>query len=179
MAPVIDFTQRPATRRATSAEMSFLQRPTSRSAAEAAPMVSVGLIGTGEMSAAIAERLVDAGIPVTLHGASHELLDEALARFEALLDARVRKGDITRTERNRRIRLVSPTCWYIAMSSVDIVMVCDHECEDTIATVFAALDRVMKRGAIRLVEIERSARTPEDVAATLMNLAGALDRTRA
>jgi 3-hydroxyacyl-CoA dehydrogenase len=147
MAHMVTDSQRPTTSARRAPELSFLQRPTSRPTAEARPDASIGLIGTGEMTAAIAERLVDAGFPVTLHGASNELLDEGLARFEARLDARVRNGELTRAERDRRARLVSPTCWYIAMSSADIVMVCDHECEDTIPTVFAALDRVMKRGA--------------------------------
>jgi 3-hydroxyacyl-CoA dehydrogenase len=152
MAHVVnDSTQRSttSTRRAPGTDPSpFLRSLTLRPAAKAQPVSGVGVIGTGEMSAAIAERLVDAGFPVTLHGASSELLDEGLARLEARLDARVRNGELTRAERNRRAQLVCPTCWYIAMSSVDVVIICDDECEDSASAVFAALDRVMKRGAI-------------------------------
>ncbi len=213
---VNDSTQRPATsrRRAPGAEPALLRSLTLRPDAKTQAVPGVGVIGTGDMSAAIAERLIDAGFPVTLHGASSELLDEGLARLEARLDARVRKGELTRAERNRRAQLVCPTCWYIAMSSVDIVITCDDECEDSAPAVFAALDRVMKRGAIlattapssgigkfasatrrrgdvvgirfsrlehemRLEEIERDADTSDDVVATLMSLAKALDRTPA
>jgi 3-hydroxyacyl-CoA dehydrogenase len=183
--------QRTATsaRRAPGAEPSYLRGMASRPAAEAQQVPSVGVVGTGERSAAIAEHLVDAGFPVTLHGASSELLDEGLARLDAKLNTRVRKGELTRAERDRRARLVCPTCWYIAMSSVDIVIVCDDESEEALPTVLEALDRVMKRGAIlatpvaspgremSLVEIKRGAHTSDDVAATLSTLANALDRT--
>jgi 3-hydroxyacyl-CoA dehydrogenase len=183
--------QRSATsaRRAPGAEPSYLRSLASRPAAQAQQIPSVGVIGTGERSATLAERLIDAGFPVTLHGASSELLDEGLARLDARLATRMRKGDLTRAERDRRSRLVCPTCWYIAMSSVDIVIVCDDESEDALPTVLEALDRVMKRGAIlatpvassghemRLLEIKRGAQTSDDVAAALSTLSNALDRT--
>jgi 3-hydroxyacyl-CoA dehydrogenase len=185
--------QRSATsaRRAPSPEPSYLRSLASRPAEQAQQIPSVGVVGTGERSAIIAERLIDAGFPVTLHGSSSELLDEGLTRLDARLNTRVRKGELTRAERDRRTRLVCPTCWYIAMSSVDIVIVCDDESEDTLPAVLEALDRVMKRGAIlatpvasseqmKLIEIiKRGAHTSDDVAATLLTLANALDRTPA
>ena len=167
----------------------FLRGLAAQPTEQAQQTPSVGVVGTGEMSATIAERLLDAGFPLTLHGASSELLDEGLARLDARLAMRVRKGELTRAERDRRTRLLCPTCWYIAMSSVDIVLVCDEESEEPLPVVLESLDRVMKRGAIlatpvvssghamRLVEIRREAHTSDDVAATLSTLADALDRT--
>jgi 3-hydroxyacyl-CoA dehydrogenase len=135
-------------RRAPGAEASLLRSLTSWPATNTLPILSVGVVGTGELSAAVAERLVDARFPVTLHGASIELLDEGLASLDARLNARVRKGVLTRAERDRRSQLVCPTCWYVAMSSADVVIVCDDECEGPMQTVFESLDHVMKRGAI-------------------------------
>jgi hypothetical protein len=159
-----------------------------RASSSLEPLTTFGVVGNGELSAAIAERLVTAGFPVTLHGANVELLNQALARLDARLNVRVRQREIARAERERQSELVSPTCWYIAMSSVDVVIVCDDESEGTSPEVLAELDRVMKRGAIiamtatssgdvKLVEIEREGCTSEHAVEMLASLTHAFDYT--
>jgi 3-hydroxyacyl-CoA dehydrogenase len=169
-----------STRRAPGAEESVLRSLTPRPATGTLPILSVGVVGTGELSAAVAERLVGARFPVTLHGASSELLDEGLAALDARLNARIRSGELTRAERDRRAQLVCPTCWYIAMSSADVVIVCDDECEGPMQIVFESLDQVMKRGAIlattatssSLGKLANATRRRADVVGIRFSLAG-------
>jgi 3-hydroxyacyl-CoA dehydrogenase len=113
-------------------------------AAQAWQISSVGVVGSGDLSASIAERLADAGFAVTLFAESQELLDEVLARLHARFDARIRQGELTGAGQSARARLIEPTRWYVALSRVDAAIVCEEECEFAVQDVLASLERVMK-----------------------------------
>jgi 3-hydroxyisobutyrate dehydrogenase-like beta-hydroxyacid dehydrogenase len=96
-------------------------------AAQAWQINSVGVVGSGDLSASIADRLADAGFAVTLFAESQELLDGVLARLRARFDG-----------------LIEPTRWYVALSRVDAAIVCEEECEIAVQDVLGSLERVMK-----------------------------------
>ncbi len=119
-----------------------------RPGAQPRPFRSVGVVGAGPLGSTVTASLLDAGIPVTLKECSANLLDEGLARLEAHLRDQVREGMLTPAEMASRLELLTPTCWYVAMSSVDIVIDCADEKPDERVHALAALDRVMRPGAI-------------------------------
>jgi 3-hydroxyacyl-CoA dehydrogenase len=100
------------------------------------------------LGSAVTAALLDAGLPVTLKECSANLLDEGLSRLEAHLRDRVKEGMLTPDEMDYRMGLLTPTCWYIALSSVDVVIDCVDAKPDERAHVIASLDRVMRPGAI-------------------------------
>jgi 3-hydroxyacyl-CoA dehydrogenase len=117
-------------------------------AAQAWQIRSVGVVGAGDLSASIAERLADAGFAVTLFAESQELLDQVLARLPARFDG-----------------LIEPTRWYIALSRVDAAIVCEGECEIAVQQVLERLERVMKNP--KAILRTTASCTSEDVAEML------------
>ena len=149
----------------------FQHLPVPRTGARPRPFKSVGVIGAGPLGAAITASLLDAGVAVTLKESTSNLLDEGLARVQGYLRDQVTAGLLTPEERDARLDLLSPTCWFVAMAAVDIVIDCS-QCRpaERLASI-AALDGVMKAGSILAAnvsspDIERLARTtrrPRDV----------------
>jgi 3-hydroxyisobutyrate dehydrogenase-like beta-hydroxyacid dehydrogenase len=118
---------------------------------------TVGVVGAGAMSAGIAERLAAAGFAVTLYAESEELLDEVLARVD------------------RRAGRIEPTCWYVALSTVDAVILCGEECEVAIQSVIENLQRVMKDPSAILRTTGNC--TPENVTDALLEMTRRSERT--
>ncbi len=182
-----------------------------RPGAQPRPFRSIGVVGAGRLGSAVTASLLDAGIPVTLKECSANRLDEGLARLETYLRDQVKAGMLTPEEMDSRMELLTPTCWYVALSSVDIVIDCADEKPDERVHAIASLDRVMRPGAIlaanagspdiealarhvrrpcdlvgvrfanaahamRFMEIAKCERTAEDVVATLVTLAAAMNR---
>jgi 3-hydroxyacyl-CoA dehydrogenase len=85
---------------------------------------------------------------VTLKECSANRLDEGLSRLETYLREQVKDGMLTQAEMDSRLELLTPTCWYVAMSSVDIVIDCADEKPDERVHAIAALERAMRPGAI-------------------------------
>ncbi len=119
-----------------------------RPGAQPRPFRSVGVVGAGPLGSTVAASLLDAGIPVTLKEYSANRLDEGLSRLEAYLRDQVKEGMLTPEEMRSRIELLTPTCWYVAMSSVDIVIDCADEKPEERVHAIASLDRAMRPGAI-------------------------------
>lgn len=117
-------------------------------ASKAMAINTVGVVGAGALSAAIAERLAAAGFAVTLHAESEELLDEVLARLD------------------RRAGRIEPTCWYVALSTVDVAIVCAEECERAGQSVMDNVRRVMKNP--NAILRTTASCTPESIVETLL-----------
>jgi 3-hydroxyacyl-CoA dehydrogenase len=139
----------------------YLHGPAPMPTAQAWQISSVGVVGAGDLSASIAERLADAGFAVTLFAESQELLDEVFARLHAKFDARIRQGELTRHGQSARARLIEPTRWYVALSRFDAAIVCEEESEIAVQDVLESLERVMKNP--RAILRTTASCTPEDV----------------
>src|SRR5262245_40407145 len=132
---------------------SFSQRilhhlPLSRAGTRPRPFHSIGVIGAGPLGAVITASLLDAGVAVTLKESTSNLLDEGLARLHGYLRDQVTAGILSPDARDARLDLLSPTCWFVAMSPVDIVIDCSNCNPAERAASITALDHVMKAGSI-------------------------------
>ena len=112
------------------------------------PLECAAVIGAGTMGAGIAVALLDAGIPTWLVEADQAALERGVTRIVRLYGGQVGKGRITPTERDRRLSLLRPTLSYEEIAGADLVIEAVFESLEVKETVFAALDRVMKPGAI-------------------------------
>jgi len=155
---------------------SFSQRilhhlPFSRTGTRPRPFQTIGIIGAGPLGAAITASLLDAGVAVTLKESTSNLLNEGLARVHGYLRDQVTAGILTPEQRDARLDLLSPTCWFVALAPADIVIDCSHCKTAERAASMSALDHVMKAGSIFATnapqpEVEKLAslmRRPADV----------------
>ncbi|MBA3893284.1 MAG: enoyl-CoA hydratase/isomerase family protein [Gemmatimonadales bacterium] len=112
------------------------------------PLDQAAVIGAGTMGAGIAVALLDAGIPLWLVEADQAALDRGLARIAGIYDAQVKKAKLTAGERDRRLALLRPTLTYDDIGGADVAIEAVFESLEVKREVFAALDRVMKPGAV-------------------------------
>jgi 3-hydroxyacyl-CoA dehydrogenase len=123
------------------------------------------------MGAGIAVALLDAGIPVWLLEADEAALARGRARVAGIYEAQVQKRRLTPAERDRRLGRLRPTLAYDAIGPADLAIEAVVESLPVKLEVFAALDRVMKPGAILATNtstldvnaIAASTRRPSDV----------------
>jgi 3-hydroxyacyl-CoA dehydrogenase len=118
------------------------------SATPVRPIERAAVIGAGTMGAGIAVALLDAGLPVGLVETDQAALDRGVARVAAIYDGQVKKGRLSPGERDRRMALLSPTLSYRDVNRADLVIEAVFESLPVKRTVFVALDRVLKPGAI-------------------------------
>jgi 3-hydroxyacyl-CoA dehydrogenase len=111
-------------------------------------IAEAAVVGAGTMGAGIAVALLDAGIPVWLLDADQAALDRGRARVAGIYDAQVQKGRLTPADRDRRLARLRPILDYGAIASADVAIEAVVESLPLKLQVFAALDRVLKPGAI-------------------------------
>jgi 3-hydroxyacyl-CoA dehydrogenase len=111
-------------------------------------IAEAAVIGAGTMGAGIAVALLDAGIPVFLLEVDPGALDRGRTRIAGIYEAQVQKGRLTPTERDRRLGRLRPILDYAAIASADLAIEAVVESLPLKLEVFAALDRVLKPGAI-------------------------------
>jgi 3-hydroxyacyl-CoA dehydrogenase len=114
----------------------------------ARPVEQAAVIGAGTMGAGIAVALLDAGLPVWLLETDEPALTRGRGRIAGIYEAQVQKGRLTPAERDRRLGLLRPTLEYGALAGADMAIEAVFESLPVKREVFAALDRVMKPGAI-------------------------------
>lgn len=106
------------------------------------------VVGAGTMGGGIAMNFVNAGIPVTLLEMKQEALDKGLATIAKNYQNSVKKGKLTEEKMAQRLGLITPTLDYAALADADIVIEAVFEDMQVKQSVFQALDKVMKPGAI-------------------------------
>ena len=111
-------------------------------------IASVAIVGAGTMGGGIALTFVNAGIPVTLLEAKQEALDRGLGAIRKQLETAVAKGKLKATEAEGRGKLITPSLDYRAASDADLLIEAVFEDLDVKRSVFEALDKVCKKGAI-------------------------------
>jgi 3-hydroxyacyl-CoA dehydrogenase len=108
----------------------------------------VAVIGAGTMGGGIAMNFLNAGIPVQMLEMKQEALDRGLATMRGNYEAQVKKGKLKQDKLDQRMALLSTTLDYQDLSDADLVIEAVFEDIAVKQTVFEALDRVMKPGAI-------------------------------
>jgi 3-hydroxyacyl-CoA dehydrogenase len=107
-----------------------------------------GIIGSGTMGGGIAMAFANADIPVVLLDLDQSALDRGLAVIRRNYDASVKRGRMTAAEAETRMALITGSTRYEDLAPVDLAIEAVFEDMDLKQHIFAALDRVMKPGAI-------------------------------
>ena len=108
----------------------------------------VGVIGAGTMGGGITMNFLNAGIPVVLLEMKQEALDKGMGIVRRNYENSMKKGKLKPEQLEQRLGLVTPTLSYDAFTDVDLVIEAVFENMDVKRTVFEALDKVCKPGAI-------------------------------
>ncbi|HSW15056.1 MAG TPA: 3-hydroxyacyl-CoA dehydrogenase NAD-binding domain-containing protein [Solimonas sp.] len=112
------------------------------------PIKSAAVIGAGTMGGGIAMNFANVGIPVHLLEMKQEALDKGLAIIRKNYESALKKGKLTQDKLDARMALIQPTLSYSDIGQADIVIEAVFEDMAVKKTVFEALDKVMKPGAI-------------------------------
>ncbi len=108
----------------------------------------IGVVGGGLMGAGIAYICLEAGLPVVLVERDDEALEAGRGRINALYRRSVMKGRVSKEAAVERLARLTPSTEMMALGQADVVIEAVFEEEDVKRQVFAALDKVMKPGAI-------------------------------
>jgi 3-hydroxyacyl-CoA dehydrogenase len=106
------------------------------------------VIGAGTMGSGIAMSFLNASLPVALLESTQEALDRGVATIRSNYEAQVKKGKLKADKFAGRMALLKPTLLYDDLVDADLVIEAVFEDMAVKETVFKALDRVMKSGAI-------------------------------
>ncbi|WP_316527000.1 3-hydroxyacyl-CoA dehydrogenase family protein [Kitasatospora brasiliensis] len=109
---------------------------------------SVAVCGSGTMATGIVEVFAKAGYPVLLAARSQEKAEAAKARLAKSLARSVDRGRITPEARDAALGLVTPVGRYEALAEVDLVVEAVAEDLAVKRELFAALDKVVRPGAV-------------------------------
>ncbi|MFF4222100.1 3-hydroxyacyl-CoA dehydrogenase family protein [Streptomyces sp. L500] len=131
----------------------------------------VGVVGSGTMASGIAEVFAKAGLPVVLVARTPEKAEAAKGRIAKSLARAVEKGRLTAKERDAALAAVTPAGSPDALAEVDLVVEAVAEDLDVKRELFAALDKVVKPGAVLatttsslpVVAVARATSRPQDV----------------
>ena len=108
----------------------------------------LAVIGAGTMGGGIAMNFLNAGVPVVMLEMKQEALDKGLAIIRKNYEAQVKKGKLKQDKLDARMALLSTTLNYADLKDADMVIEAVFEDMAVKETVFKALDKVMKPGAI-------------------------------
>ena len=108
----------------------------------------VGVLGCGLMGAGIAEICAKAGIETYVREVNDELLDKGLGRIQRSLDKAVSKGKLEEAQRDEALARITGTTDLEALADCDLVMEAIVENLEVKCETFAALDGIVKEGAV-------------------------------
>ncbi len=131
----------------------------------------VGVVGTGTMAAGIVEVFAKAGHQVTFVARSNEKITAVLAGMTKSLDKAIQRGKLTEEKRDATLALVTGTTALDDLADVDIVVEAVVEDLGVKIALFAALDEVVRPGAILatttsslpVIELASATSRPADV----------------
>ncbi|SFA91245.1 3-hydroxybutyryl-CoA dehydrogenase [Amycolatopsis marina] len=116
--------------------------------AMARPVRKVGVIGTGTMATGIVEVFVKRGYPVVLRARSADKAEASIARVKKSLDKQVVKGRLSEEDAAAALARIVPAVEFDELADVDLVIEAVAEDLAVKQAVFAALDEVVKPGAV-------------------------------
>lgn len=91
-------------------------------AVKARPVQKVAMLGAGLMGAGIAYVTLNAGLPVRMKDRDDASLGRGLKYVADILDERVKKKQLTRTDREQKLALLTTTSDYSGMKGADLVI---------------------------------------------------------
>ncbi|RSM49473.1 3-hydroxybutyryl-CoA dehydrogenase [Amycolatopsis balhimycina DSM 5908] len=135
------------------------------------PVARVGVIGTGTMATGIAEVFAKRGLDVVLRARSLEKAQASVARVKKSLDKAVVKGKLSEEDAAAALGRITPVTDFEALADVDLVIEAVAEELSVKQAVFAALDEVVRPGAVLatttsslpVIECAASTSRPSDV----------------
>jgi 3-hydroxyacyl-CoA dehydrogenase len=130
-----------------------------------------GIIGSGTMGGGIAMAFANADIAVVLIDLDQAALDRGLAMIRRNYETSVKRGKLTPADVDRRMGLIQGSTRYADLATADLAIEAVFEDMDLKQRVFAALDQVLKPGAILATNtstldinlIAAATRRPQDV----------------
>jgi len=111
-------------------------------------MRKVGVLGCGLMGAGIAEVAARAGFETVVREVSEEVVEKGLARLRGSLDKAVERGKLEAAERDKVWSRLHGVVDLGALAECDLVVEAIVENVDEKRKTFAALDAVVKEGAL-------------------------------
>lgn len=108
----------------------------------------IGVVGGGTMGSGIAVALLGAGFEVTLLERNVATLEAGVKRIVDTLDRQVKRGRITAQTRETLLDGLEGALDYAMMGTADLVIEAVFEDLEAKKSVFAALDKAMRPGAI-------------------------------
>jgi 3-hydroxybutyryl-CoA dehydrogenase len=135
------------------------------------PVARVGVVGTGTMATGIAEVFAKRGLDVVLRARSLEKAQASVARVKKSLDKAVVKGKLSEEDAASALARITPVTDFEALADVDLVVEAVAEELPVKQAVFAALDEVVRPGAVLatttsslpVIECAASTSRPSDV----------------
>jgi 3-hydroxyacyl-CoA dehydrogenase len=112
------------------------------------PVDSIAIIGAGTMGGGIAMAFANAGLPVTIVDAKQEAIDRARSTIAKNYERSVSRGRFTADQVEARIKWMTLTLDYQAISKADLIIEAVFENMGLKREIFAKLDQVAKPGAI-------------------------------
>ncbi|MFF1609356.1 3-hydroxyacyl-CoA dehydrogenase family protein [Amycolatopsis sp. NPDC058278] len=135
------------------------------------PVARVGVVGTGTMATGIAEVFAKRGLDVVLRARSLEKAQASVAKVKKSLDKAVVKGKLSEEDAASALARITPVTEFEALADVDLVVEAVAEELSVKQAVFAALDEVVRPGAVLatttsslpVIECAASTTRPSDV----------------
>ena len=135
---------------------------------------TAAVVGAGTMGGGIAMSFADFGFPVKLVDASPEVLAKGMDRIRNTYAVSVKRGSLAQEEMDKRLALIEPVESYAEIADCDAVIEAVFERMPVKKEVFAALDAIMKPGALLysntsaldIDEIAGATKRPQAVAGT-------------
>jgi 3-hydroxybutyryl-CoA dehydrogenase len=115
---------------------------------EPRPVARVGVVGTGTMATGIAEVFAKRGLDVVLRARSLEKAQASVAKVKKSLDKAVVKGKLSEEDAALALARITPVTDFDALADVDLVVEAVAEELSVKQAVFAALDEVVRPGAV-------------------------------
>lgn len=135
------------------------------------PVARIGVVGTGTMAGGIIEVCAKAGYETVFRARSEEKVAAFLTKIAASLDKAVQRGRLDQPARAAAMAKITGTTELDALAGCDLVVEAVIEQLAVKTALFAALDEVLKPGAILasttsslpVIECARATRRPADV----------------
>ncbi|WP_290059049.1 3-hydroxyacyl-CoA dehydrogenase family protein [Amycolatopsis solani] len=112
------------------------------------PVTRVGVVGTGTMATGIAEVFAKRGLDVVLRARSLEKAQASVAKVKKSLDKAVVRGKLSEEDASAALARITPVTDFEALADVDLVIEAVAEELSVKQAVFAALDEVVRPGAV-------------------------------
>ncbi|WP_410616031.1 3-hydroxyacyl-CoA dehydrogenase family protein [Amycolatopsis sp. lyj-109] len=112
------------------------------------PVARVGVVGTGTMATGIAEVFAKRGLDVVLRARSLEKAQASVARVKKSLDKAVVRGKLSEEDAAAALVRITPVTDFEDLADVDLVIEAVAEELSVKQAVFAALDEVVRPGAV-------------------------------